>query len=340
VFNVKKLASSTAALVMLGLVAGCSTSTNEQAVDVTELTVYSGRSEEFIAPFFADWEASTGIKLNVRYGDSAELSAQILEEGSNSPADLFLSQDAGSLGAIAQAGLFTQLPNNVAQDIPAVYVAENREWVGITGRARVFAYAPDRVKTLPVSITELTKPIYKNQIGIAPTNASFQAFLTVLIENKGIAFAKTWLEGLKTNGVKIYLKNSAIVEAIDRGEISLGLVNHYYVWEVSEALGRPINAKNGFFAPGDLGNLINVSGAGILQTSAKQKAAQDLINYLTSAPAQQKFVSDTHEYSLLDGAMPPAELPALDKIDAPSIDLKTLSNIKATQDLLIQVGLL
>jgi iron(III) transport system substrate-binding protein len=340
VFNVKKLASISAAAMMLGLVAGCSSSTNEQAVDVTELTVYSGRSEEFIAPFFADWEASTGIKLNVRYGDSAELSAQILEEGNNSPADLFLAQDAGSLGAIAQAGLFTQLPNDVAQDIPAVYVAENREWVGITGRARVFAYAPDRVKTLPVSITELTKPIYKNQIGIAPTNASFQAFLTALIENKGIAFAKTWLEGLKTNGVKIYLKNSAIVEAIDRGEISLGLVNHYYVWEVSEALGRPINAKNGFFAPGDLGNLINVSGAGILQTSAKQKAAQDLINYLTSAAAQQRFVSDTHEYSLLDGAMSPAELPALDKIGAPSIDLKTLSNIKATQDLLIQVGLL
>ena len=325
---------------LLGLVAGCSSSTNEQAVDVTELTIYSGRSEEFIAPFFADWEASTGIKLNVRYGDSAELSAQILEEGSNSPADLFLSQDAGSLGAISQAGLFTPLPSDVAADIPAEYVAANREWVGITGRARVFAYAPDRVKTLPVSITELTKPIYKNQIGIAPTNASFQAFLTALIENEGTAFAKTWLEGLKTNGVKIYLKNSAIVEAIDKGEISIGLVNHYYIWEVSEALGRPINVKNGFFTPGDLGNLINVSGAGILQTSAKQKAAQDLINYLTSAPAQQKFVSDTHEYSLLDGAMPPAQLPALDKIGAPSIDLKTLSNIKATQDLLIQVGLL
>jgi iron(III) transport system substrate-binding protein len=236
--------------------------------------------------------------------------------------------------------LFTTLPSDVAVEIPAAYVAANREWVGITGRARVFAYAPDRVKALPVSITELTKPIYKNQIGITPTNASFQAFLTALIENKGIAFAKTWLEGLKTNGVKIYLKNSAIVEAIDKGEISIGLVNHYYIWEVSEALGRPINVKNGFFAPGDLGNLINVSGAGILQTSAKQKAAQDLINYLTSAAAQQRFVSDTHEYSLLDGAMSPAELPALDKIGAPSIDLKTLSDIKATQDLLIQVGLL
>jgi iron(III) transport system substrate-binding protein len=336
----KKPAALVAALMMLGLVTGCSSSTNEQAAEVSELTIYSGRSEEFIAPFFANWQESTGIKLNVRYGDSAELSAQILEEGNNSPADLFLSQDAGSLGAISQAGLFTTLPADVAANIPAEFVAANRQWVGVTGRARVFAYAPDRLKVLPTSVTDLVKPIYKNQIGIAPTNASFQAFLTALIESKGSSFAKTWLEGLQANGVKIYLKNSAIVEAIDKGEISIGLVNHYYTWEVSEALGRDINVKNGFFAPGDLGNLINVSGAGILKTSAKQKAAQDLINYLTSAAAQEKFVSDTHEYSLIQGAKAPTDLPALDAIGAPAIDLKTLSNIKATQDLLIQVGLL
>ena len=336
----KKPAALVAALMMLSLVTGCSSSANEQATEVSELTIYSGRSEEFIAPFFANWQATTGIKLNVRYGDSAELSAQILEEGNNSPADLFLSQDAGSLGAISQAGLFMTLPDDVATSIPAEFVAVNREWVGITGRARVFAYAPDRVKVLPTSVTDLVKPIYRNQIGIAPTNASFQAFLTALIENKGNGFAKVWLEDMQANGVKIYLKNSAIVEAIDKGEISMGLTNHYYIWEVSEALGRAINVKNGFFAPGDLGNLINVSGAGILKTSAKQKAAQDLINYLTSATAQEKFVTDTHEYSLIQGATPPTDLPALDAIGAPSIDLRTLNNIKATQDLLIQVGLL
>jgi iron(III) transport system substrate-binding protein len=214
--------------------------------------VYSGRSEEFIAPFFAQWEAQSGIKLNIRYGDSAELAAQILEEGSNSPADLFLSQDAGSLGAVAEAGLFTQLSAEIASAIPATYVAANRNWVGITGRARVFAYAPDRIKVLPQSVADLTNSQYKNQIGIAPTNASFQAFLTALIENKGADFAKNWLKALQANGVKIYAKNSAIVEAIDKGEISIGLVNHYYIWEVSEGLGRAINVKNGFFATGDL----------------------------------------------------------------------------------------
>jgi iron(III) transport system substrate-binding protein len=321
------------------ILTGCSSS-DEQATDVTELTVYSGRSEEFIAPFFAQWEAQSGITLNVRYGDSAELAAQILEEGGNSPADLFLSQDAGSLGAVAEAGLFTQLSAEIASAIPATYVAANRNWVGVTGRARVFAYAPDRVKVLPQSVTDLTNTQYKNQIGIAPTNASFQAFLTALIENKGADFAKNWLKDLQANGVKIYAKNSAIVEAIDKGEISIGLVNHYYIWEVSEGLGRAINVKNGFFAAGDLGNLINVSGAGVLVSSKKYAAAEDLINFLTSAASQAKFVSDTHEYSLISGAAAPAGVPALDQIGAPAVDLATLKNIKATQDLLIEVGLL
>ena len=321
------------------ILTGCSSS-DEQATDITELTIYSGRSEEFIAPFFAQWETQSGITLNIRYGDSAELAAQILEEGSNSPADLFLSQDAGSLGAVAEAALFTQLSDQVAVAIPANFVAANRNWVGVTGRARVFAYAPDRVKTLPVSVTDLTKIEYKNQIGIAPTNASFQAFLTALIENKGSDFAKDWLKALQANGVKIYAKNSGIVEAIDKGEISIGLVNHYYIWEVSEALGRQIDVENGFFAPGDLGNLINVSGAGVLASSKKIAAAEDLINFFTSAASQAKFVSDTHEYSLIPGAAAPADVPALDQIGAPTVDLAALKNIKATQDLLIEVGLL
>jgi iron(III) transport system substrate-binding protein len=244
------------------------------------------------------------------------------------------------LGAVAEAGLFTQLNDAIASAIPAQFVAANRNWVGVTGRARVFAYAPDRIKVLPQSVADLTKPEYKNQIGIAPTNASFQAFLTALIENKGADFAKSWLKGLQANGVKIYAKNSAIVEAIDKGEISIGLVNHYYIWEVSEGLGRTINVKNGFFATGDLGNLINVSGAGVLASSKKYAAAEDLINFLTSDPSQAKFVADTHEYSLLPGAAAPTDVPTLDQIGAPAVDLNALKNIKITQDLLIEVGLL
>lgn len=321
------------------LLSGCSSST-EQEGSPTELTIYSGRSEEFIAPFFAEWEKKSGIALKIRYADSAELAAQIREEGSNSPADVFLAQDAGSLGAVSLAGLFTTLGDDVGTEIQPQYIAADRSWVGVTGRARVFAYNPQLLTDLPRSITDLANPIYKSKLGIAPTNASFQAFATALINAKGEDFTQRWLESLVKNDVQIFAKNSAIVEAIDSGKISIGLVNHYYTWEVAQGLGRAINAENGFFSSGDLGNMVNVSGAGILKTSKKYAAAEDLINYLTSQVVQSKFVAETHEYSLIADQISPAGLPSLSQIGAPSVDLESLADIQKTQELLIKVGLL
>jgi iron(III) transport system substrate-binding protein len=335
------VAASVAALALvIGSLTWVATQSESAGEKVEELTIYSGRSEEFIAPFFDRWEQESGITLNVRYGDSAELAAQILEEGQNSPADLFLSQDAGSLGAVSAAGLFAELPSSVGQLIESKYIAQDRSWIGVTGRVRVFAYNPEEVRTLPTSITDLTKSIYRGKIGIAPSNASFQAFVTALINEKGEAFAQKWLTNLKENDAKIYLKNSAIVEAIDQGEIDLGLVNHYYLWEVSTALGREIKVKNGYFNSRDIGNLVNVSGAGVLATSTKQKTAQELIKFLTSQSIQELFVKQTHEFSLIPGTQSPQDLPDLKSLGTPLVDLGELVNIQRTQDLLIKVGLL
>lgn len=328
------------AALILGGVSWIVSGPDSSSEKVKELTIYSGRSEGFIAPFFANWEQESGIKLNVRYGDSAELAAQILEEGKNSPADLFLSQDAGSLGAVSAAKLFTKLPVGTGSAVEDIYIAGDRSWIGVTGRARVFAYNPKVVALLPQSVADLTKPAYKGRVGIAPSNASFQAFVTALINEKGETFAENWLKAMKENGAQIYLKNSAIVEAIDKGQIDLGLVNHYYTWEVSQALGRDIEVENGFFAPGDIGNLVNVSGIGILGTSEKQQAARGLIDYLTSSVAQSLFVEQTHEYSLIPGAKAPASLPELKSIGSPKVDLASLEKVQATQDLLTKVGLL
>ena len=321
------------------LLSGCSSST-EQESSPRELTIYSGRSQEFIAPFLAEWEKKSGIALKIRYADSAELAAQISEEGSNSPADIFLAQDAGSLGAVSLAGLFTTLGDEVGAEIQPQYIAADRSWIGVTGRARVFAYNPRLLTDLPQSITDLANPVYKSKLGIAPTNSSFQAFVTALINAKGEDFTQKWLESLVKNDVQIFAKNSAIVEAIDSGKISIGLVNHYYTWEVSQGLGRKISAENGFFTSGDLGNMVNVSGAGILKSSKKYAAAEDLINYLTSQVVQSKFVAETHEYSLIADQISPAGLPSLSQIGAPSVDLESLAEIQKTQELLIKVGLL
>ena len=300
----------------------------------------SQKSESFISPFLNKFTTLTGAKLDVRYGDSAALAAQLLEEGSNSPADLFISQDAGALGAISEAGLFATLEKQVLDRVEDKYRSSRSDWVGITGRARVFAYSPERVKNLPSSIDQLTQQIYRAKVGIAPTNSSFQAFITALIQSRGEAAVVNWLERLKANDVKLYEKNSQIVAAIDAGEIDLGLVNHYYLWEVSKALGRDIAVANGFFAPGDTGNMINVAGAGILKTSTNSQVALELLTYLLSDEAQREFIDQTYEYSLVLKDASPVGLPPLSQIPSPRVDLSLLANLSKTQALLIKVGLI
>ncbi|MEY3684633.1 MAG: hypothetical protein RLZZ394_464 [Actinomycetota bacterium] len=320
----------------MGLLASCSSS-GEQG---TELTVYSGRSEEYLGDVFEKFQEESGIRLNVRYADSAELGAQLLEERENSPADLFISQDAGSLGAVAEAGLLDLLSESILNEVPSAFSSQEKFWVGITGRTRVFAYSPSRLKDLPMSYRDVTNPIYKGRIGIAPTNGSFQAFVTALRINAGEAATEQWLRDLVANEPRYYEKNSMIVEAIDAGEIDLGLVNHYYVYEVSKALGREIGVKVGFFEKGDLGNLINVSGGGILKTSGKKEAAEKFLTYLLSSYAQETFVREVQEYPLLPGVEGPAGLPSIEELGAPLVDLNSLKDLRGTQQLLIKVGLL
>ena len=334
--RLKALISLLSALILTVSLTACAGGQNE----VNSLTIYSGRSQEFIEPFFKTFTEATGIELDVRYGDSAALAAQILEEGDNSPADLFLSQDAGALGAVAGAKLLASLDQSLLERVASNYRAPSKDWVAITGRARVMAYAPDRVAALPSSIDELISEYWKGRLAIAPTNSSFQAFITAMIQTRGETATESWLRALQNNSPKLYEKNSLIVQAIDAGDVDAGLVNHYYTWEVTEELGREINVKNSFFGPGDLGNLINVSGAGILRTSKKQSFASELISFLLSDEEQARFVSDTHEYSIVLPELRPEGLPALNEIKAPRVDLANLSDLGRTQALLIKVGLL
>lgn len=332
----KRTAALLGALTLTASLTACAGAQDEK----TSLTIYSGRSQEFIEPFFQAFTEATGIALDVRYGDSAELAAQILEEGRNSPADLFLSQDAGALGAVSGANLLVALDSNLLERVASNYRSTSKDWIAITGRARVLAYAPDRVTDLPSSVDDLVDPQWKGRLAIAPTNSSFQAFITAMIQKRGEAATENWLRALQKNSPKLYEKNSLIVQAIDAGDIDAGLVNHYYTWEVSEELGREVNVKNSFFGPADLGNLVNVSGAGILRTSEKASLATDLIAFLLSDKEQERFVSDTHEYSIVFPELRPEGLPALKDIEAPLVDLANLSDLKRTQALLIKVGLL
>ena len=305
------------------------------------LTIYSGREEDVVAPLYKQFEAATGIKLKVRYGDSPELAAQIQEEGGNSPADVFFSQDAGTLGAIADR--LTPLAQPQLDRIPASYRSPDGRWIGTSGRVRVVAYNTDVYKPtdLPDTILGYTDKRFRGRLGIAPTNASFQAFVTVMRLEYGEDKTKTFLNALKANDVKTYPKNLAIVEAIASGEIDLGLVNHYYLELLKkEQPNAPV--ANRFLTPGDPGAFVNVAGVGIVTSSNKKAAAAKFIDYLLSDAGQRFYTttSEETEYPLVAGIPGPAGLPALKDLIGDKIQVVDLgSQERQTLDLLNEVGL-
>lgn len=330
----RMLAACVAALIAL-----TSCRATEPAAPEQELTVYSGRSQELVEPLFDRFEKASGVRLKVRYGDTAELAAQILEEGDNSPADVFFAQDAGALGALQKKGRFIDLSQNITSKTRTGF--HSKKWTGISGRARVAVYNPDRVKTseLPTSILGFTDPKWKDRIGWAPANGSFQSFVTAFRKLKGDERAKEWLTALKANGTKSYPKNDTIVQAVSTGEVDAGFVNHYYVMELASK-DPNLKAKNHFFGPGDVGALVNVAGAGILDTSKAAKAAEQFLEFLLSPASQRYFRDETFEYALIDGVDTPEGLPPLDRISSPKVDLTDLNDLEGTLNLLKEVGLL
>jgi iron(III) transport system substrate-binding protein len=327
------LAFGAAALLALGA-AGCGD-------DTGKLTVYSGREEEIVAPLFDRFENETGITVDVRYGDSAELAAQILEEGDNSPADVFFAQDAGSLGSIA--GRLAPLPKSALARVPASYRDPHGRWVGTSGRVRVVAYNTEKYdeSDLPDTIFGYTDRRFRDRLGFPPTNASFQAFVTAMRLSAGEKRTRAWLEALKDNGAKRYEKNLQVVEAIASGEIDVGLVNHYYLALLKEEQpDAPV--ANHFLRAGDPGALVNVAGVGVLAGTSRSKEATRFVEFLLSDEGQRFYSEEAEEaeYPLVPGIPAKAGLPPLSSLRGPDVPLESLGNeLKKTLELLSEVGI-
>ncbi len=325
-----------------GACAGEGGATTADAEGSSGLTVYSGRDEEFVGPVFEAFTEDEGIELEVRYGDSAELAATILEEGESSPADVFLSQDAGSLGAVAEAGLFAQLDDEVLDRVDERFRSPDGLWVGTSGRARVAAYNTGALAEgdLPESIDGFTDPSWEGRIGFAPTNSSFQAFVAGMIETEGADATRSFLDGIVANEPNIYEDNSSTVRAVASGEIDVGFVNHYYIYEVAAEDGD-IPVANHFFVGGDPGALVNTAGIGILETSDEAGAAATLVDYLTGKQGQTYFAEETYEYPVVAGIEPREDLVPLEEIESPELDLSDLGGtLEPALELLAEVGLL
>jgi iron(III) transport system substrate-binding protein len=316
------------------------TGTSEPASDIGTVTVYSGRGEDLVGPLLEMFEEETGIDTEVRYGDSAEMLLLIQEEGDNSPADVYYSQGAGFLGELSSTEALTTLPEELLEQVPAALRSPDDDWVGLSGRARTVVYNTEELTEddVPDSILEFTDPEWQGRIGYAPTNASFQDFVTALRSLEGEDGARAFLEGLVANAVP-YENNTAIVEAVAAGEVSVGLVNHYYLYRfLAEDPDYP--AANKFFTDGDPGALINIAGAGVLATTDEEAGALALMEFLLSPTAQTYFAEETFEIPVTDGAEASVELPALDSLSLPEFDLNQLLDLQGTVDLLIEVGAL
>ncbi len=304
------------------------------------LVLYSGRSESLVGPIIEQFEDASGIDVQVRWGSTTELAATLLEEGANSPADLFFAQDPGGLGAVEE--LLQPLPEDVMGLVNPRFRDDNGNWVGISGRARVIVYNTGQISPpdLPEDIRGFTDPAWKGKIGWAPTNASFQTMVTAMRKMWGEAEAQRWLEGIQANEPVVFDGNSQIVAAVGAGEIEVGFVNHYYLFRFLQEEGEQFAARNYFMPSGGPESLVMTAGTGLLKTAKNQDAGMRFIRFMLSPVAQQYFVTQTYEYPVVTGITLPPELVPLDDLNAAEIDLSELSDLQNTVALLQETGVL
>ena len=305
------------------------------------LVIYSGRSEELVGPVIDLFREATGIDVSVKYGGTAEMAATLLEEGGNSPADVYFAQDPGGLAAVED--LLVVLPTEVLETVPAGFRSPEGQWIGLSGRARVVVYNSEVLteQELPDDIFDFVDPQWSGRIGWAPTNGSFQAMVTAMRVIWGEDRTRTWLEGILENNPSQYAKNTPTVAAVGAGEVDVGFVNHYYLHRFLQEQGESFPARNYHPRGGGPGALMLVAGAGVLETADNAENALRFLEFMLSPVSQQYFASQTYEYPVVvEGVRTNPLLTPVGEIAAPDIDMASLGDLEGTLGLLRDVGAL
>ncbi len=298
----------------------CAPSTGE------EVTIYSGRTENLIEPVLDAFACETGIGVAVRWGDSNQLALLISEEGDRTAADVYLSRSPGPVGFLEARGLLGTIDSAVLELVDPAYRSSAGTWVGFSGRKRVLVYNVDDVGAgeLPASVFELTDERWRGKVAIPATNGSFVDWFTVFRDQYGDDVATEWLQDMVANDARYYPNNRSIVEAAGRGEIELGLVNHYYNFQEAAANGDDHRARNHDLADEDIGSLLIITAATVTAASDDPEAATALLEYLLSEPVQRYFTEETYEYPLAAGVQPAGVLPPLSAPAVGSVDYDSL----------------
>lgn len=343
----KRLLAALAIFAALAVLAGCGFSTEDSGggsndPDVEGITLYSGRIPAAIGPAVDSYEAEAGRDVKVRFAETADLAATLVEEGDASPADVFFAQEPGAIAAVAEAGLLAKLPQDILDRVPARYRDPEGRWVGITGRARVIAYNKDVVEEseLPPSPFGLTAPKWKDRVGWSPASSSMQEYVTALRARYGDERTSQWLGEMVDDGAVSFPDNVTIRDAIAKGEIDVGLINHYYVAQAiaEESPGYPVAV---YFPPGGLGSLMLLTSVGVLESSDRKPEAFAFVRSLLSPKTQQFFTSSSKEYPLAKGVQPDPSLKVpVNEIPVSDSSLVDLKEIQGTIELMQESGAL
>lgn len=321
--------------------AACGAETGKKggsAKGASEIVVYSGRKEKYIKPVVKKFEEKTGIKVKLLAGDSSQLANQLVEEKNNPRADIFVSNDAGTLGFLAKKGMLNKYKSKATERVRDDLKDRNGLWVGASARARVIMYNTKLVKEseAPKKLMDLTNPKWKGKFGFAnSTNESMTGHVSALRIVKGDTFTKKWLQGMKDNDPVVNKSHDPIRDAVADGELSVGLINHYY-YAKKKAEGKPVAAI--YPDQDDFGTFINVAGLALIKGAKNPKGAKEFIDFCLSDETQKLFAGVNKEMPVVDTVETDEEAKPLDEFKRPDVKLDELGK-ELDKTLLMMEGL-
>jgi iron(III) transport system substrate-binding protein len=297
-----------AAVIVVVGVAYAATGSSKSARTSSSITVYSGQHPQSVSALVSAFEKQTGINVAVRQDDEGVLAAQIIQEGSHSPADVFFTENSPPLEALQARGLLAKVKASTLAHTSAKYSSAQKRWAAVSARVSTLVYNTDKLKPsqLPKSVLDLAKPAWKGKVALSPGESDFQPIVTAVVARYGKARAVKWLEGVKSNASgHIYPDNESLVAQVNSGQVELGVINNYYWFRLRDELGKSkIHSAEHFFAPRDPGYVIDVSGAAVLASSSHQAEAQKFVAFLVSKAGQKVLAGDeTYEYPLGSGVV-------------------------------------